>query len=81
MWFMWGTEELHVGLWLGDLMERDHLEDLGVDGDNIKMNLQEMQWRGMNWVNLAQERDRCEALLNAVINLGVSYNAANFLTS
>ena len=29
-------------------MERDHLEDLGVDGDNIKMNLQEVRWKGMN---------------------------------
>jgi len=30
---------------------RDHLEDLGVDGDNIKMELQEVGWRrhGLNW--------------------------------
>ena len=48
MWYMWGTREVNVGLWLGDLMERDHLEDLGVDGDNIKMNLQEVRWKGMN---------------------------------
>jgi hypothetical protein len=31
MWYMWGKGEVHIGLWLGDLMERDHLEDLGVD--------------------------------------------------
>jgi len=26
-----GKEELHTGFWCGDLKERDHLEDLGVD--------------------------------------------------
>jgi hypothetical protein len=30
------------------LRERNHLEDLGVDGDNIEINLQEMRWRGMD---------------------------------
>jgi hypothetical protein len=27
-----GTGEMHVGFWWGDLKERDHLKDLGVDG-------------------------------------------------
>jgi len=31
-----GRGEVHVGFWLGDLRERDHLENLSVDGDNIK---------------------------------------------
>jgi hypothetical protein len=26
-----GREEVHIGLWWGNLWERDHLEDLGVD--------------------------------------------------
>ena len=30
--------------WWGNLKARSHLEDLGVDGDNIKMDLQEMGW-------------------------------------
>jgi len=30
--------------------------------DNIKMDLQEVGWRGMNWVDLAQNRDRWRAL-------------------
>jgi hypothetical protein len=30
-----GTRELHKGFWWGDLMERDHLQDLGVDGSII----------------------------------------------
>ena len=49
--------------------------------DNIKMNLQEVRWRCINWVTVAQYRDRYEALVNAIINLRVSYSAANFLTS
>jgi hypothetical protein len=38
--------------------------------DNIKMDLQEVEW-GMNWIDLAQNRDRLRALANAVINLRV----------
>jgi hypothetical protein len=29
-------------------------------GDNIKMDLTEIGWGGMDWINLAQDRDNCE---------------------
>jgi hypothetical protein len=48
--------------------------------DNIKMDLQEVGWRSMDWIELAQDRDRCRALVNAVMNLQVPYNAGYFLT-
>jgi len=40
-------------------MEGDHLEDPVLDGKiNIKMDLQEGGCGGMNWIDLAQDRDR-----------------------
>jgi hypothetical protein len=35
---------------------------------------------GMDWIELAQDRDRGLALVNAVMNLQVPQNARNFLT-
>jgi hypothetical protein len=40
--------------------------------DNIKMNLQEVGWGSMDWIDMAQDRDRWRDLVNAVINLRVS---------
>ena len=52
-------------------MERYQLEDLGVDGRIILRGLPEMGWGGMDWNDLAQDRKRRLALMNAVMDLRI----------
>ena len=49
-------------------------------GDNIKMDLQEVGCGGMDWIELAQDRDRWQALENVVMNFQVPSYAGNFWT-
>jgi hypothetical protein len=39
--------------------------------DNIRMDLREIGWGVMDWIDLAQDKDQWRALLNAVMNLQV----------
>jgi hypothetical protein len=39
--------------------------------DNIKINLREIGWDDMDWVDLAQDMDQWRALVNTVMNLRV----------
>jgi hypothetical protein len=39
--------------------------------DNIKKDLREIGWGGMDWIDVAQDRDQWRTLLNMVLNLQV----------
>jgi hypothetical protein len=39
--------------------------------DNIKIDFRETGWDGMNWIDLAQDRDQWRALVNTVMSLRV----------
>jgi hypothetical protein len=40
--------------------------------DNIKMDLEDIEWGGMDCIDLAQDRDQWRALVNTVMNLRVT---------
>ena len=43
---------------VGNLVKRDHLHDLSIDGENnIKIDLPEVGWGNMVWIDLAQDGD------------------------
>ena len=55
---LWGSGEAYKGFWWGNLRERDHLGDPGVDGMIIlRWIFRKRDVGGMDWVELAQNRD------------------------
>jgi hypothetical protein len=48
--------------------------------DNIKMDLGEIGWGGVDWIGLAQDRDKWRALMNVVLNLQVPSDSGKLLS-
>ena len=46
--------------------------------ESIKINLQEVGWGGMEWIALAQDMERWQAVVNAIMNLPVSIKWGQF---
>jgi len=67
-----GNGELYTGYWWGNLWERDHLEEPGVDW-RIILRWIFTKWDvgGIDWIELVQDRDKWWALVKAVMNLWV----------
>jgi hypothetical protein len=64
---------VYTGYWWGILREKDHMEDPGVDGRIIlRCIIRNLEVWGMDWIELAQVKDRWRALVIAVMNLRVA---------
>jgi hypothetical protein len=48
--------------------------------DNIRMDRREIECGGMDWIDLAQDRDQWRALVNTVMKLRVPQNVGKFLS-
>jgi hypothetical protein len=56
----------------GETCENDTTwKTLALIEDNIQMDLREVEWEGIDWIDLAQDRGRWRALVNTVMNLRV----------
>jgi hypothetical protein len=70
---VWVGKVSHTGCSGGNLRERDHLEGIVVYGKMIfKLIIKEIAWEVMDWIDLAQDKGKWRALVNAVKNLWVS---------
>jgi hypothetical protein len=59
-------------MWWENPRQRDHLEDVGVDGRILKLFFKMWDGWSTNWIDLAQDRDRWPSVVNAVINSRVA---------
>jgi hypothetical protein len=50
---------------------KNHLEDLSIDGENIKIYSMELGWEGVDWIKEAQNTDQWRALVNTAMYLRV----------
>ena len=67
---MWVRGEVYTGFRWGNLRERDHLEDPVIYGMILKWIFRKKDG-GMDWIDLAQDRERWRALVIAVMNYRV----------
>jgi hypothetical protein len=59
MWHVWGRGEVQRGFWLRGSEGKQPLgRPRQTREDNIEMYLQKLRWEGMDWIDLAVDRDR-----------------------
>jgi hypothetical protein len=76
IWGRTGGGGMRIGFWKGDLRERDHLENLVVNGRIIL----EMGWEDMYCMDLDQNRDSLQVLMHGIVTFRFLQNAENFFS-
>ena len=66
MWHALEIVEVHTGFWWDNLRERDHLENLDVDGRLICKWIFRKWVGGYGWIPVDQDKDRWWSFVNAV---------------
>jgi hypothetical protein len=82
MWHAWERKENCTRFWWESPKERDHSEDQGIGGRMVsEWILGRLAWGGgVDWIWLAQDKDRWRAVVNAVMNLE-GYSATELVIS
>jgi hypothetical protein len=62
---------LHREIRWGNLKEVYGMEDLGVE-NNIKIDIKEIGWEGVDWIHLARERGQIDGFMKTIMSLLVS---------
>jgi hypothetical protein len=66
-----GRRKIKIGFWWGS-QKRLLGRPICRWENNIKMDLREIGWGCMDWINMAQDRDKSKAFANTAMNLRVS---------
>jgi hypothetical protein len=67
-----GRVGLYTGFWWGNLSGRDHFRNPDIHWRIIlKWIFRKWGVEGMDWISLAHEREKCRALVNAIMNIRV----------
>jgi hypothetical protein len=64
-----GRRGMHIGYWWESQKERDHWEDQDAGEWTIERDLGEIGLDSMDWIDVAQDRDRRRALVNTVMKV------------
>ena len=74
---------MHIGFWRGNLKEKEDL--LGRPGriweNNIRMDLKDIGWEGIDWIDLAEDKDKWQALVNTAMNIRFPHFFSNGATA
>jgi hypothetical protein len=76
MWNEWEEKEciLNIGR-----NARNEQTSRTIKKENIELGLRELEWGHIDWIDLAQNGDRCRALVNTVLNRRVPFSVRKFL--